>query len=70
MDAWKSYIEKVRWMIRKELLATLSDPRTKFILIVPVLMQTMLFGYTATYDLDLAPYVVLDMSHSSAAAGT
>ena len=55
-------------MIRKELLATLSDPRTKFILIVPVLMQTMLFGYTATYDLDLAPYVVLDMSHSSAAA--
>ena len=55
-------------MIRKELLATLSDPRTKFILIVPVLMQSMLFGYTATYDLDLAPYAVLDMSHSSAAA--
>lgn len=68
MGAWKSYIEKVRWMMRKELLATLSDPRTKFILIVPVLIQSMLFGYTATYDLDLAPYAVLDMSHSSAAA--
>lgn len=53
-------------MIRKELLATLSDPRTKFILLVPVLMQAVLFGYTATFDLDLAPYVVLDMSHSEA----
>ena len=68
MDAWKSFIEKTRWMIRKEFLATISDPRTRLVLLMPVLVQTMLFGYTATYDLDLAPYVVLDMSHSAAAS--
>ena len=68
MDAWNSFLQKVRWMIRKELLATISDPRTRIILIMPVLVQTMLFGYTATYDLDLAPYVVLDLSHSASAS--
>ena len=67
MGAWKAFFEKVRWMIRKELLATLNDPRTRTLLIVPVLFQTMLFGYVATYDLDLAPYAVLDLSHSKAA---
>ena len=52
-------------MIRKEILSTLNDPRTRFILIVPTLMQSMIFGYVATYDLDLAPYAVLDLSRSA-----
>ena len=40
------------FMIKKELLSTLKDPKTKAILVVPVFMQSIIFGYVATYDLD------------------
>ena len=51
-------------MIKKELLSTLKDPKTKAILIVPVFMQSIIFGYVATYDLDKVPYALLDLNHS------
>ena len=51
-------------MIKKELLSTLKDPKTKAILIVPVFVQSIIFGYVATYDLDKVPYALLDMSRS------
>lgn len=52
-------------MIRKELRATLKDPANRVILIVPALMQSLLFGYAATYDLVNVPYAVLDESPSA-----
>lgn len=51
-------------MIKKELLSTLKGPKTKAILVVPVFMQSIIFGYVATYDLDKVPYALLDMSRS------
>lgn len=51
---------------RKEFLAVLKDPSTRVILFVPVLLQSLLFGYAATYDLADVPYAVLDQSHSRA----
>ena len=36
------------------------------ILFAPALMQALLFGYGATYDLNHAPYAVLDQSRSAA----
>ena len=51
-------------LFRKELLATIKDPACKIILIVPPLLQSIIFGYAATFDLNNIPYAVLDQSKS------
>ena len=53
-------------LIRKEFLALVKDPANRVILFVPALMQSLLFGYGATYDLTHVPYAVLDQSRSAA----
>jgi ABC-2 type transport system permease protein len=53
-------------LIRKELLALLKDPRTRFSLFLPPIIECFLFGYAASYDLNHAPYAVLDQDHSAA----
>ena len=59
-------LAKIKWMIKKEMLSTLKDPATRAILIMPVLVQSILFGYAATFNLERVPYAVLDESHSKA----
>ncbi len=49
---------------RKELLVILKDPANRIVLVAPVLMQSVLFGYAVTFDLNDAPYAILDLSHS------
>lgn len=68
MQALVDYLAQVMTLCRKELLALLKDPSSRAILIAPALMQSLLFGYGATYDLTYAPYVVLEQSGGSAAA--
>ncbi len=48
----------------KELLVILKDPANRLVLIVPVIIQSFIFGYAATYDLNEVPYVVCDQSRS------
>jgi ABC-2 type transport system permease protein len=55
-------------LCRKELLTVLKDPATRAILFLPVVVQSLLFGYAATYDLNNVPYALLDQSHSAPAA--
>ena len=55
-------------LIRKELMSVLKDPSSRIILLVPVLVQSMIFGYAATYDLSNVPYAVLDQSRSPTSA--
>ena len=50
----------------KELLAVLKDPRGRFTLIVPPIIQCLIYGYVATYDLTDVPYAVLDQDRSAA----
>ncbi len=54
-------------LTRKELLAILKDPRTRFSLILPPILQCLIYGYVATYDLNDVPYAVLDQDRSAAA---
>ena len=61
-------LRRILFMIRKELLATLKDPKSRIILVFPAIVQSLLFGYVATYNLDEAPYAVLDQSHSKYSA--
>lgn len=51
-------------LIIKELLSTIKDPKSRIILVVPVFVQGIVFGYTATYNLEHVPYAVVDEAHS------
>ena len=39
------YIRRIFFMVRKEMLTTLKDPKSRIILIIPVIIQSLLFGY-------------------------
>jgi ABC-2 type transport system permease protein len=53
-------------LTRKELLAVLKDPRGRVTLFVPPILQCLVYGYVATYDLNDVPYAVLDRDRSAA----
>jgi len=59
-------ILRILALTRKELLAILKDPRSRFSLLLPPILQCMLYGYVATYDLNDIPYAVLDRDRSAA----
>lgn len=60
------YIAHILSLIRKEMLALVKDPANRTLLFAPAIMQALLFGYGATYDLTHAPYAVLDQSRGAA----
>jgi ABC-2 type transport system permease protein len=45
-------------LVRKEFLALFKDPRSRLVLVVPPLIQLLVFGYAATFDLKQVPYAV------------
>jgi ABC-2 type transport system permease protein len=53
-------------LTRKELLAVLKDPRARASLLIPPIVQGLIFGYAATYDLNHVAYAVLDQDRTSA----
>jgi ABC-2 type transport system permease protein len=59
-------IARIVALIRKELLAILKDPRSRVSLFLPPILQCLIFGYAATYDLSNAAYAVLDQDRSAA----
>ena len=52
-------------LIRKEFLAVLKDPRSRFIIFLPPMLQCLLFGYAASFDLNSVFYAVLDQDRSA-----
>jgi len=52
-------------LTRKELLAVLKDPRTRLSIILPPILQCLIYGYVATYDLNDVAYAVLDKDRSA-----
>jgi ABC-2 type transport system permease protein len=57
---------RIRSLVQKEVLALVRDPRSRAILFLPALLQSFLFGYAATFDLNHAPYAVMDEDRSAA----
>ena len=53
-------------LIVKELLAILKDPKSRTVLIGPPLIQLLIFGYAATFDLDHAPIAIYNQDRSAA----
>jgi ABC-2 type transport system permease protein len=48
----------------KEFLQVWRDPRTRFSLLVPPIIQVILFGYAANFDVHNVPTAILDQDHS------
>ena len=53
-------------LIVKELLTILRDKKSRMVLIGPPLIQLMVFGYAATYDLNQVPIAICNLDHSAA----
>jgi len=62
----RSSLLRILALVRKEFLAVLKDPRSRFIIFVPPILQCLIFGYAASFDLNSIPYAVLDQDHSAA----
>jgi len=61
-------LHRILILIRKELIAVLKDPRSRIVLVMPVILQSLLFGYAATFDLERVAYALLDSDHSGASS--
>lgn len=59
-------LARILALVRKELLAIFKDPRSRIALIGPPILQCLIFGYAATYDLSNVPYAALDQDRSAA----
>ena len=67
MSALLDSLFRILALTRKELLAVLKDPRSRVTLFLPPILQSLLFGYAATYDLNHVPYAVFDEDRGAAA---
>jgi ABC-2 type transport system permease protein len=59
-------ILRILALTRKELLAIFKDPRGRFTLLIPPILQCLIYGYVASYDLNDVPFAVLDEDRSLA----
>ncbi len=50
--------QRVFGLIIKEFLALLKDPKSRFVIIAPPIIQLLVFGYAANFDLNDLPYAV------------
>jgi ABC-2 type transport system permease protein len=55
---------RLKQMIVKEFIQVFRDKRTRFILIGPPIIQMLVFGYAATYEIHHVPTAVVDLDHS------
>ena len=51
-------------MLIKEFIQVFRDKRTRYILIGPPLIQMLIFGYAATFEIRHVPLAVLDLDHT------
>ncbi|HVA39971.1 MAG TPA: ABC transporter permease [Candidatus Binataceae bacterium] len=55
---------RLRQMLIKEFIQLLRDPKARFVLFAPAIMQMVVFGYAATFEVRHVPTAVLDLDHS------
>jgi ABC-2 type transport system permease protein len=62
----KHSLQRIIALAIKELLAILKDKRSRIVLIVPPILQLMVFGYAASFDLNDVPIAVYNEDQSAA----
>ena len=55
---------RIRQFVIKEFIQLWRDPRARFSLIVPPIIQVIVFGYAATFDVHNVATAILDLDHS------
>ncbi|HEV2400255.1 MAG TPA: ABC transporter permease [Candidatus Sulfotelmatobacter sp.] len=55
---------RLKQMLIKEFIQTFRDKRTRFVLFIPPIIQMLVFGYAATFEIHHVPTAVLDLDHS------
>jgi ABC-2 type transport system permease protein len=66
---WRRFLRslvRIRALLGKEFLQLLRDPRMRFVLIMPPLIELVLFGYAATYDVRHADVAVVNFDTTQA----
>ncbi|MGD8378366.1 MAG: ABC transporter permease [Gammaproteobacteria bacterium] len=58
--------QRIIALMFKELLTLLKDPKSRFVVIGPPIIQVLIFGYAATFDLNHIPYAILNQDHGAA----
>ena len=56
--------ERIRVILRKEFIQALREPRMRFLLFMPPLIQLLVFGYAVTLDVDHAHIAWMDMDRT------
>jgi ABC-2 type transport system permease protein len=57
-------LARLKQMLIKEFIQVFRDKRTRFVLFGPPIVQMLIFGYAATFEIRHVPTVVLDRDHS------
>ena len=56
--------ERIRVILRKEIIQMLRNPRMRFMLFLPPVLQLVMFGYAVTLDVDHARIAWMDMDQT------
>src|ERR1700692_4239181 len=56
--------QRLRSIIRKEFIQALRDPRMRGLLLIPPLIQLLIFGYAVNLDVDTARIAWMDQDHT------
>ena len=54
-------IRRLKQMLIKEFIQVFRDKRTRFVLFVPPIVQMLIFGYAAVYEINHVTTAVLDL---------
>jgi drug efflux transport system permease protein len=57
--------ERIRHMVRKEFIQVLRDKRLRFFIVVPPVVQLLVFGYVVTMDVNVVPTVIIDRDRTA-----
>jgi ABC-2 type transport system permease protein len=57
-------LARLKQMLIKEFIQVFRDKRARFVLFGPPIIQMLVFGYAATFEIHHVPTVVLDLDHS------
>ncbi len=61
------YLRQILALLKKELLLMLMDSGTRKILIIPIVVQALVFGYAASFNLNNVPFSILNQANSKLA---
>ena len=60
----KESFDRIWQLIVKEFIQVLRDPRARFSLIAPPIVQMLIFGYAASFEVRHVTTAVVDLDHS------